>query len=800
MLLNYLKIALRTIRRDKVYSAINIVGLAVGMACCLLILLFVSNELSYDSYHSQANKIYRMVASSQFSGEESHFVPLGAPYAVLFTDALPEVKAAARFYPHRRLLVEYAEKKFFEERFFFADPTVFEIFTFPILRGNPTVALKSPFSVVITESMAKKYFGDLNPVGESLRIDNEHVFRIDAVIEDVPSNSHFHFDFLASLETLSDLYGKRFLQHPGYLSFYSYVLLQENTDPLELEAKFQKVVKQNYGERVASLRTIELQALQSIHLHSHLEAELEANGSMSFIYIYSAIAIFILLIAAFNFVNLSTARSTKRAREVGMRKVLGAVRFQLVKQFLGESVIYSFVSLVLAFFMAGISRPFFNAMTGKELPLDFLFGGIPLAGLVGIFLVVGILGGLYPALFLSAFEPIRALKGKWRTGARSGSFRRFLVVSQFAISIALIIGTVVIRNQLHYMRSKDLGFDKEQVVVIPINDAEARKSYEVIKAEWLKDPSILAATASSCVPGKQATRIAYRVEGLPDDQHVSLDTYFVDDDFIETFGIEMVSGRGFSKEFATDEESAFILNEAAVRELNWDQPLGKQIIWPSDLRRQDAIVKKGNVVGIVKDFHLASLHESIGPVLFQMLPSNYRFLSARIAGEKISPVLSFLEEKWRDYSPVFPFEYSFLDEDFDKLYRADQKVGGIIGLFTTLALFVACLGLIGLASFASEQRAKEIGVRKVLGASASGIFLLLSRDFGKWILIANVLAWPVAYFAMDRWLQNFAYRISIGVDVFLLSALIALALALVTVSFQSFKAAFADPINSLRYE
>jgi putative ABC transport system permease protein len=800
MFLNYLKIALRNMRRDKDYSAINILGLVIGMACCILILFFVSDELSYDGYHSRADRIYRMVAFSQSSGEERHYVPLGAPYAVLFDNALPEVKAAVRFYPHGRLLVEYEEKKFFEERFYFADPSAFDVFTFPILKGNPSTALKSPFSVVLTESTARKYFGDRDPVGKTLMVDNEHVFRIEAVMQDVPSNSHFHFDFLASLETLSDLYGERFLQHPGYLSFYSYVLLQENTDPQKVEAKFQEVVKNNYGERVASLRTIELQPLRSIHLHSHLEAELEANSSMSYIYIYSAIALFILLIAAFNFVNLSTARSARRAKEVGMRKVLGAARLQLVRQFLSESVIFSSFGLALAVVLVRLLLPFFNSLAGKELPFDFLCKTSFLTGLASIVLAVGILGGLYPALFLSSFEPIKTLKGKGRVGRRSGSFRRVLVVSQFAISIALIIGTIVIRKQLHYMRSQDLGFDKEQVVVIPMHDTRDREAYRLIKEELLKDPSVLAATASSGMPGKQATSIAYRVEGLPDDQHISIPTYFVDYDFLETLGIELAEGRGFSQAFATDEESAFILNQTAVRELNWDQPLDKQIIWPSDLRRQDAIVKKGRVVGIAEDFHFTSLHERIEPLLFQIRPSNFRFLSVRIAGKNIPRTLAFLEEKWRDFSPAFPFEYSFLDDDFEKLYRADQKVGQIIGVFTTLALLVACLGLFGLACFASEQKTKEIGVRKVLGASASGIFLLLSHDFAKWVLVANILAWPVAYFVMERWLQNFAYRVSIGVGTFLLSALAALTIALVAVSFQSLKAALSDPIDSLRYE
>jgi len=800
MFLNYLKTAFRNILKYKGYSSINIIGLAIGMVCCVLILLFIFDELNYDCYHSQSDNIYRMIASSQSSTEGRQYVRLGAPIAPLFNNAFPEVKEAARFYSHRKVLIEHEERKFFEDRFFFADPSVFRVFTLPILQGNPSTVLENPFSVVLTESMAKKYFDDSNPIGEILKIDNEHNFRIDAVMENVPQNSHFHFDFLASLETLSYLYGKRLLQHPGYLSFYSYVLLQENAEPLDLENKFREVVKDHYGEKATSLRTLKLQPLKSIHLHSHLEGELEANSSVSLIYSYSAIALFILIIAAFNFINLSTARSSKRAQEVGMRKTLGATRFQLVRQFLGETVIFSFLSFILAIIMVRGLLPFFNSLTGKDLYFGSLYSTVMLIGLGGIVILVGILGGLYPSLFLSSFEPIRTLKGKWGSGGRSGSFRRILVISQFVISIALIIGTIIIRRQLNFMRNQNLGFRKEHVVIIPMHDPEVKQDYEVVKGDLLKNPSILAVTASSSVPGRPVSNIAYRMEDLPDNQHANINTFFVDHDFFETFGIEMARGRGFSKDFVTDKESAFILNETAVRKMSWNSGINKQITWPSDLRRKDAIVKKGRVVGVVNDFHITSLHVSIEPAIFHIRPSNFRFLSVRIASGNIPKMLSFLESKWRQFSPAFPFEYSFLDKDFNRLYRDDRKEGRVIGIFTILALFIACLGLIGLTSFSAEQRTKEIGIRKVLGASVSEIFILITKEFAKWILIANILAWPVAYFVMKRWLQDFAYRVSIGVDIFLLSALIGFSVALATVSFQLIKAAKANPINSLKYE
>jgi putative ABC transport system permease protein len=506
------------------------------------------------------------------------------------------------------------------------------------------------------------------------------------------------------------------------------------------------------------------------------------------------------LIAAFNFVNLSTARSTKRAREVGIRKVLGAFRYQLVKQFLGETILFSVLSFFLAVILVRLFLPVFNSLTGKQLPLNFLINPSVLLGFVGIVAIVGVLGGLYPAVFLSAFEPMRTLKGKLGTGGKSRSFRRFLVVAQFTISIVLIIGTFVIRNQLHYMRGQNLGFNKEQVVVIPMHDQNTRKAYEYIKTEFMNNPSVLSVTASSTVPGKSVSNIAYRLEGLPDDDYFSMDTFFVYFDFLKTIGIEIAEGRSFSKEFGTDEKSAFMLNEAAVRELNWQSALNKRVIWPSDLRRMDAIVKKGQVVGVVKDFHVASLHESIGPVLLQVRPSSFRYISARISSVNIPETLSFFREKWGQLSPVFPFEYTFLDEDFDKLYRADEKVGRIVGIFSMLAIIVACFGLFGLASFAAEQRTKEIGIRKVLGASVSGIILLFSREFTKWVLVANILAWPIAYFFMTRWLQNFAYKMSLGLGIFVLSGFLAFAIALATVSYQSIKAALSDPIDSLRYE
>jgi putative ABC transport system permease protein len=470
MFKNYLKIALRNILRYRTYSFINIIGLALGMACCILILLFVQDELGYDGYHANADNIYRLYAESKSMGETSRFAPIGAPIAKIFSTTMPEVRQVTRINRGSRVLVKNGNKKFFEERFFYGDPETFDVFSFSFIKGDSQTALAAPFSVVITESTAQKYFDEEDPVGKSVIIDNEHSFNITAVIKDIPHNSHFRFDFLASLQTLADLRGKRYLTHPGYLSFYTYVLLQEGTHPAELERKFHAGVEQFLGKQAAAMRSFHLQPLKSIHLHSKLEYEIEANSDMSNILIYSAIAFFILLIASFNFMNLSTARSARRAKEVGMRKVLGAHRMQLIKQFLGESVILSSLSLFLAIILAELFLRSFNSLTGKELTIDH-FGNFGIfLGFFGIVLVVGILAGLYPSLYLSAFKPVRTLKGKLGTAGKSGSFRRFLVVTQFSISIILIAGTIIIQNQLNYMRNRNLGFNKEQVVVIPMQD------------------------------------------------------------------------------------------------------------------------------------------------------------------------------------------------------------------------------------------------------------------------------------------------------------------------------------------
>lgn len=797
---NYLKIAVRNILRSKGYSIINISGLAIGMACCILILLFVQDELSYDSYHANADHIYRLVAAFKSSGEERHLAVTSAPCAEVYRSTFPEILKTTRFFGDDRVLVQREEKKFFEERFAFADPAVFDVFSFPLVRGNPKTALEAPYSVAITETTAQKYFGGDNPVGKSIVLDSEHTYNITAVMRDVPRNSHFRFDFLASFETLASVHGERFLRHPGFFSFYTYVLLQENTDVAALEQKFPEASKKVFGEQIASRRRFYLQPLKSIHLHSHLDYEIEANSSTSYIYVYSAIAFFILLIASFNFMNLSTARSTRRAKEVGVRKVLGAYRLQLVKQFLGESIILSLMSLFLAIILVVLVQNSFNSLTGKELALGDFGNNTIFLGLLAIVLIVGILAGLYPALLLSAFQPVRIIKGRLGAGKKSSSFRRFLVVTQFAISIVLIASTIIIQNQLSYMRSRDLGFNKERVVVIPMLDQNTRKAYRAIKAEFIQNPSIISVTASSSVPGKSVTNISYRAEGTKEDETWKMDTFFVDYDFLETLDIKLAAGRYFSREFSTDETSAFILNETAVKQIGWDSPLNKRIIWPRDLRRRDAIVKEGLVIGVVKDFNVTSLHESIGPVLLQVRPGSFRYISTRINTANIGETLAFIREKWSKFSPIFPFEYSFLDEGFDRLYRADKKVGQLVGIFSSLAIFVACLGLFGLISFSAEQRTKEIGIRKVLGASVSGIVLLISKEFTRWVLAANIIAWPVAYFVMNKWLQNFAYRTRIGIEYFVLSALLAFVIALLTVSYQSIRAAMANPVDSIKYE
>jgi putative ABC transport system permease protein len=666
-----------------------------------------------------------------------------------------------------------------------------------MISGDPHTALKAPFSIVLTETMAKKYFGIQDPIGKILRLDNRENYNITGVIKDPPRNSHFHIRMLCS-------YDSYYVNNPiqkgrwiGDFENYTFLLLQEGADHKEIEKKIPAVVEEKLGVLIkAAGATIEfyIQPLTDIHLHSNLEGELTRQSDIRYIYAYSAIAVFILLIACINFMNLSTARSANRAKEVGMRKVLGADRAKLIRQFLGESLILSIVSFIIAVGLAELALPLINSIAGAD--LNLVFTKIPLLLLIsiGFVLLVGITAGSYPAFYLTAFKPVSVLKDKGKSRSTHLNFRSLMVLVQFTISIALIIGTVVIFRQISYMKDRYLGFNKEQIVFIQITDDSIQSSTETIKAELLKLPGITHASASSHVPSHGSMHNAFVPEGFTFQESQMMGRISADQDFMDTLDIEITKGRYFSSDLQSDKENSILINETAVKKFEWEDPIGKRITELGDMPTAKT------VIGVFRDFHTDSLHYTVEPILIEHNPRDFAYISVRLRTGNIPDTMSALEKKWKEFDPTGTFDYAFLDEEVDGQYWSEERLSRIFSYFSMLAVFIACLGLFGLASFTAEQRTKEIGIRKVLGAPIPGILLLLSKEFTKWVVLANIIAWPIVYFVMKSWLQNFAFRIDIGMGIFILSGSLAFLIAACTVCYQALKAALADPIDSLRYE
>jgi putative ABC transport system permease protein len=801
MLLNYLKTAFRNLWKRKSFSLINIAGLAIGMAVSFLILLYVLNEVTYDRFHENYDHMYRIATKLDAQGRHFEVASVPAPLGPALVDQFPEVARYVRVREFGDRIVSYEEKLYEESRIYHADPDLFDVFTIPVVRGNPENWLQAPFNMVVTEEIAKKYFGDENPLGKTVELDNKYAYTITGVVEEMPENSHFKFNIIGSLSTLEQIRGD--LNIWMGFNYATYVLLDGDPSLEDITQKYNSLLMANIPAQFDKLGVeveIFLQPLGSIHLHSHLEGEMEPPGNPAFIRILTTIALFILLIACINFMNLSTAQSSKRAKEVGIRKVLGAHRRKLIGQFIGESLLLSFISLGIAIILIYVLLPVFNHLVTKNLVFNPAQNGIILLGLVGITLLVGFLAGAYPAFFLSAFVPLEVLKSRFKAGKGHRFFRNGLVTLQYVISISLIISTFVIFYQLHHVKNRDLGFDKEQVVVINLRGQVSDK-YEVFKNEILRLPGVSHAACSSSVPSRGRSETMFSFEGVDQKQQV-FPIMEIDTDFLETMDMELTAGRNFSPDHPSDNK-AMILNETLVRHLGWDDPLGKTVSM-MDLAEPDN-PEKGfievpyTVIGVVKDFHFESLHQKIRGHLMK-LSGDVNRVSVKLKPGTIAGTLRSIENIWRDLEPAQPFPYVFLDDSFDRLYRSEQRMGQIFISFTLMAIFISCLGLFGLASFTADQRTKEIGIRKVLGASVSNVVVLLSRDFTKWVILANVVAWPVAYLIMNKWLQNFAYRISLAVWIFVLSGVIALLIALFTVSTKALKAAVADPVDSLRYE
>jgi putative ABC transport system permease protein len=795
MLKNYLKIALRNVKKHKGYSFINIAGLAVGMTCCILILLWVQDELSFDRYHKNADRIYRITYAEEIGDAFDHYAHSPFPAAPAFAAEVPGIRTYTRLW-QRTGLIKHGENNFEERNIFYVDKDFFQIFSYELIEGDPATALEDPGSIVLTQKMAQKIFGTNNALGKTLNLNVDGDLKVTGIIKNVPRNSHFHFDYLVSINTPQ---GRRaeYLDYWLVIMGWSYVLLEEDADARIVEGKLAPVVEKHTGEdaqRYGSKMFYYLQPLTDIHLTSHLEGEIEGNGDILYVYVFSLIAVFILLIACINFMNLSTARSAKRGKEVGLRKILGAYKKRLVVQFLTESIGFAFVSMILAIYLVWFLIPAFNSLTGKEIAMASLLSSVAFFGLIVLVMITGIAAGSYPAFYLSSFQPIDTIRQKLQRRSGGSGLRNALVILQFAISIVLIISTLIVMKQLNFMKNQKLGFKKEQVLALYIRGQGVVQQFEAFKNELKKEPAILEASYSSGIPGKAETIVTTFLEGQPDNVTFTFDYIFADYDFLKTYEIDLFQGRDFSRDFSADKEGAFLINETAQSKLGWgEETLGKKIGYSREVMRP--------IVGIVKDFHYRSLKEVIGPLVVFLRPGQEPYLSIKMNTDDISQTLSHVEKTWKTFEKERNFEYFFVDESFDALYHSEEQLSRIIMFFAFIAILVACLGLFGLASYTAEQKTKEIGIRKVLGASVSSVVFQLSRNFIKWVLVANIIAWPLTYFVINNyWLSHFPFRISLSLLTFAAAGLMALCIALATVSFQSIKAALANPVDSIRYE
>jgi len=791
MFKNYLKLAFRNIVRHKGYSFINIAGLAVGMACCILILLWVQDELGYDRFHKNLDNLYRVIREEHDTAEKGKSALTPPPLANALKQEFPGITHATRFGAWGRWLVKYGEKKFYEPGYECADPDFFAMFSFPFVRGNPKEALTDMYSVVITEEIAGKYFGNEDPLGKTLNINKQFDVKVTGVVKNIPGNSSLKFDLISPFKMqLKEIFAEKIDNNWGFNSFNTYVMLNNEGSMGEPAPKAAGIFKKHNKED--NEKAI-FQPLKEIHLYSNVKHDIKGVGDIKYVTIFSLLALFVLVIACINFMNLTTARSAKRAKEVGLRKVVGARRSQLIKQFFGESIILTFLALLFALILVELFLPAFNNLSGKNLSLESSSNMVIYLGFIGIAILTGVLSGSYPALLLSSFRPVRVLKGvpHERKKGRLPLLRRVLVVTQFALSIGLVIGTAVIYKQLHFIRNKDLGYNKEHIVYIRMSENVIPKYYS-IKKEFLRNSDVFNVTASLALPTNIGNSPGSpEWEGKKPGNKMQIKADFVDYDYIETFKIKMAQGRSFSRKFPTDAKTAYIVNEEAVRRMGLESPVGKGFSFWN---------RKGNIIGVMKDFHFRPLHKEIQPIVFKIFPDWFRHIYIRIKPGNVHAALDSLKKTWYKLNPDYPFEYHFLDDAFDNLYRAEERMGTLTNYFTFLGIFIACMGLFGLVSFMAEQRTKEIGVRKVLGASVPGIILLLSKEFTRLVLVANIISWPIAYYTMNRWLQNFAYRTGIGLWLFVFSAGLALVIALLTVSYQSIKAAVANPVEALRYE
>jgi putative ABC transport system permease protein len=799
MLKNLLTIAFRNIRKDKTSSAINILGLTIGITCSLFLIMYILHELSYDRYHKNADNIYRVVTTIKEPDNEFTWAVAQIPLAEELRDNYPEVKNAVRFFGTGKTLYKNGDKQFVEEEFFLADSTVFEMFTYEFLQGDINTALDNPFSIVLTEKIAIKYFGDAAAaLNQTLQNQQKEEFKVTGVIRDVPLNSHFRFDALISKSTRKDYQGSW-----GNFGIFTYIQLPPNYSVDKMHSSLQKIVKEKVNpifEQFHISMKYDLQPITSIHLHSKIQDEAEEGGDITFIYIFGSVAVFMLLIASINYMNLSTARSTNRSKEVGIRKVMGSQRRQLVVQFLTETIVIAFISLVLSVALIWLLLPGFNTLANKELEFNYILTPEILLSLGAILLFTGILGGSYPAFYLSGFNPVQVLKGKLSSKGGSAFFRKILVVKQFAISVFMLICTLIVYDQLQFLRTKDLGFEKERLVRLTLNAPELREKAPVFIDKLRQNPKISSVGQASNSPGQGIGKNLMKVEDNKGEMlDRGVDLFTADYDFVKTMGMTIVAGRDFSRDVTSDTTYAILVNEAMVRRMAWDDPIGKKFAFVDGDDSTPDIEKK--VVGVVKDYHQNSLYDAIEPLII-ILDKRLSMVFVRTEEGDVRESVAAIESVWKEVFPNDPFEYSFLDQDFNSQYKADEKRSQIFTLFSGLTIVIACLGLFGLAAFTTEQRTKEIGIRKVVGAHVPGLVYLISKEFFLLVGIGLLIAFPLAWYFTSNWLESFAYRIDLKSEwgTFIISALIAMLITFVTVGFHVFKAATANPVRSLRDE
>ncbi len=812
MINNYFIIAWRNLLKNKTFSLINIIGLASGLACFILIALYVADELSYDRYNLKANQIYRVNSDLLFGGNNLHLAVTPDPLGEILKKDYPQVEEYVRFYNSNGYrMIKKGNEYIREDNVAHADSTLFNVFTFNFIAGEPKTALSDPNSVVITKSVALKYFGTTDVVGKSLETDENKntIYKITAVVQDTPHNSHFNFDFIFSMHNVQYPWGN-FISH----NFQTYILLRPGTDYKAFEKNFAQVIDKYIlpqAKQYMNIKSMDefnkagnklvysLMPLTDIHLHSDRTAEMGINGNIQYVYIFSAVALFVLLLACINFVNLSTARSSSRSKEVGIRKVIGSDRMSLIKQFLAESTLTAFISTLFAVVIAWLCISWFNNLSGKQLSITELFQTKYLVSLIALPFLVGLLAGGYPAFYLSSFKPITVLKGKINNGFKKSNLRNVLVIFQFATSIFLIVGTMVVYRQLNYIQTKKLGFNKEQVLIVN-GTGSLGNNTEAFKNEVLKFPGVTGSAYAGYLPVSSSSRTdnSYSKEAVMDSKNsLNMQTWLADYDYINVMGMELVKGRNFSREFGTD-TTALIINETTAGLLGYENPIDKNLYTLFQDQNTQRLTTY-HIIGVVRNFHFESLRQNIGPLCFRFGKPNW-VTAFKVNTGNIKELVTKIEDKWKTMTPAMPFNYKFLDDEFDNMYRVEQRTGQLGMSFAIIAILIACLGLFGLVTYMTEQRIKEIGIRKVLGSTITNLVAMLSKDFLKLVLVSMAFAIPIAWWAMNRWLQDFVYRINISWWVFVAAGVIALMISLITISFTAFKAAIANPVKCLRTE